>query len=92
MTKTLTLDKVLTQFKSRILEGTAASNIHGYDDAKQAILQWVADDLIGYDEQETGYGKRDGEYEMHVHRNNLRDEQRQILKAHGWKPSDKEEV
>jgi hypothetical protein len=38
-------------------------------------------ELIGEDEPENGFGKRDGEYEMHYHRNDLRAELRQQLTA-----------
>ena len=48
------------------------------DEAVQAIEALYLE-LIGPDEPETGYGKRDGEYEMHLHRNHFRAELRAKL-------------
>lgn len=62
---------------------------------KQAILQWVADEVIGKDEywDKWTFGI-DGEYEIAAqckhpqkmkHRDELRVKQLAILKQHGWK-------
>lgn len=52
--------------------------------AKQAILQWVNDEVIGKNElrQKLPTG---GERLQITHRNRLRDNQRNVLKSHGWK-------
>ena len=49
-------------------------------EAQQLILQWVADYLIGEDERLTGNGGKYPEV-----RNNLKDEQRNKLRALDWK-------
>lgn len=78
MTKTLTLDDVI----SELCSGT----INFDDEAKNLILQWVADKVVGEEVQHS-----------HLTRNYcdmcaLRDavnkrlrDQRAILKQHGWK-------
>lgn len=53
---------------------------------RQQFLQWVADEVVGKDilvvdvTLKENYIKKDA-------KNSLKEEQRQILKAHGWKES-----
>lgn len=99
MTKTA-LDEILEEFGYAIVNHPEASRASHIGTYKRAILQWVADEVVGKDEKLTGTLDKDGFYvdnnEQHldtqkVLRNIWRKEQRQILKDHGWKPSDKEE-
>jgi hypothetical protein len=63
--------------------------------AKQAILQWIADEVVGTDIEHTKwFVDVTGEYDyfhpvkrplVERHKNEHRDEQRAILKQHGWK-------
>ena len=89
--KTLTLDEILVNVKMQSTLVRAQNSITGHDvfadpepalsKAKQAILQWVADEVVGEDRP------HEEEYSSKV----TKMQQRQILKAAGWKPSDKEE-
>lgn len=49
-------------------------------EAIQAYITQVCNDVIGKDEAEVGYGKRDGEYEAIRARNELRTQQRNKYK------------
>jgi hypothetical protein len=73
---------------------TAYTNLkqHAIEEAKQAILQWVNDEVIGEDEPETYQGVYMAGLidEEAGDRNKLRAEQRHILKSHGWKQNTKE--
>lgn len=87
MTKTLTLDEILAD----IYEHTGDKGLDPewvdvvQHNNKQAILQWVATEVVGRPLPIEIGGK-----ERREDRAELRDEQRQILRAAGWKPSDKE--
>ena len=96
MTKTLTLDEILNNFRQSSIIIHAQGSVRGVDedvrafkqsmeDANQEILQWVADDVVGKDDW---HGDRVNGYQRNTVdtvRNKHRDEQRQILKDHGWK-------
>lgn len=89
--KLLTEQELRKQFENIILSWS--SSISGQqrtqlppeaDELLQMIItttqlqkQAYADMVIGEDEKTIGYGKHDGEYEYHTHRNQLRAEQRE---------------
>lgn len=66
------------------------------DNAEQAIFQWVADEVVGA-KKDQEYRLVDTEYASTrkekvylsdgISRNKFRTEQRQTLKAHGWRES-----
>ena len=77
--KTLTLDEIFEQFwddYDNALSDDSSSAQEYESRFRQAILQWVADTLIGNNETQ-GFIATDGA-------NRLRDDQRQVLKDHGW--------
>lgn len=89
MTKTLTLDEALSELYAFAyqdgLEKIRQDHPYHRTEAKQAIFQWVADEVVG--------GLQYCPYlycESHTcrHWEELRDKQRQILKDHGWKPKE----
>lgn len=62
------------------------------DETKQAILRWVADEVIGEDEEETIEDKLGGKYRFNSNkrrRNRVRRSQRKILAEHGYKGATK---
>ena len=78
--KTPTLDDLLQKIKHG-----DSKQYYSSEWGKQAILQWVADDVVGKDDW---HGDRVNGYQRNTVdtvRNKHRDEQRQILKDHGWK-------
>lgn len=87
MTPSPTLTEILSNYKNVARSHESAMN---QDQAKQAILQWVADEVVGKNILVVDVTLKDN-YVKKDAKNDLKDEQRQILKDHGWKPSDKEE-
>lgn len=85
--KTLTLDEILADHNQRVLTGRRLGKKPGFSDSrtKQAFLQWIADKVVGGYEME-GYQNQAG---WPVHRNELRRQQLEILKAEGWEPEGK---
>ena len=71
-------------------QGVREHHLAQFDRCKQAILQWVSDEVVGgrdiapsskfNDAMDIVYKKQ----ERAITRNSLRDEQLAILKQHGW--------
>ncbi len=77
------LDEILDSLAECSVDSSRQGYTKAYEyaaDAKQAILQWVADTCIGDDSDTPNV--------MIAMEHNR---QRQILRAAGWKPSDKED-
>lgn len=79
------------QIKHGVWEGMSVENARSRDSARQAILQWVADEVVGED-QDVRLNDSEPDYQIYIaRRNEHRAEQRQILKAHGWKQEGKDD-
>lgn len=76
------LDEILVNYldQARVHIAQGGDYLQAFDEAKQAILQWVADEVVGKDEN-----RPSGIIANTPARNYFRDEQRQILKREGWK-------
>lgn len=80
MGKTLTLDGIINDIRGDDYGGI---NYGSYDEVKQDFLQWVADEVVG--ENIDLIQDSDALYSAGVGANAVRNQQRQILKDHGWK-------
>lgn len=88
MSKT-TLDEIFDDYE--MIGETFSTNPKETKDIpylKQAILHWVADEVIGEDEEETIEDKLGGKYRFNSNkrrRNKVRRNQRKILAQNGYK-------
>ncbi|MFI2837573.1 hypothetical protein [Mycolicibacterium sp. PDY-3] len=88
MSKELTLDEILDEFEKFYV----SISEHGIEkpDAKQAILQWIADEVVGNNIHTSYCHHKPEVYNNpkctcpYLDENNLKDDQHQILKNHGW--------
>ena len=92
------LDKLLTNLvnqvaanEQRLLNGNATrkatidSDSHATTQAKQAILRWVADEVIGEDEEIVHHKTIQSNNDNQIIRNSQRQKQRNILARHGYR-------
>ena len=63
----------------------AANGEYTKNDAKQAILRWVADEVIGEDEEIVHHKTMQANNDNQIIRNSQRQKQRNILARHGYK-------
>lgn len=98
MSKALTLDELLNNYGrlywhnmsnelANVItpaEAETAKSV-GREQAKQAILQWVADEVVG---EAPKLGNFDDTNQYYAVKESW-DNKRQILKHHGWKPKGK---
>ena len=88
MSKTLTLDEIFYPVYNYGWPGTGMPNTQKQmspDELKQAILQWVADEVVGENEPLNIIDSENHRTTFTRGYNSLRNEQRQTLKDHGWK-------
>ena len=64
---------------------TAEEADHIQERAKQAILRWVADEIIGEDEEIVHHKTMQANNDNQIIRNSQRQKQRNILARHGYK-------
>ena len=87
--KYMTLDDILNvlymqgEDAGKLEYGSATHQITAVNSAKQAILQWVADDIVGQNETNP-YIPMVASPTVQVHRDNQRQEQLAKLRDEGW--------
>ena len=62
------------------------------EEAKQAILRWVADEVIGEDEEIVHYKTMQADNVNQIIRNSQRQKQRNILARHGYKGGENDQL
>lgn len=84
-----TLREILGGYASytHVPKGLETSADLSLEEAEQQILQWVADEVIGEDvvPESIKYNEGTSEDEYVISQNELRSEERVILREHGWK-------
>lgn len=87
------LDEILRDFAKRV-EAIRRGKTYGWENEKQAILGWVDKVVIGRDIGPEPYLKGVSMYSTELgnaiieYKNDLRTEQRNILREHGYKSKD----
>ena len=77
--------QVVTTNYSELSGWSAMAHIELTDEAKQAILRWVADEVIGDDEEIVHHKTIQSNNDNQIIRNSQRQKQRNILARHGYK-------
>lgn len=65
-------------------QGVREHHLAQFDRCKQAILRWVADEVVGEDEEIVHYKTMQANNDNQIIRNSQRQKQRNILARHGY--------